>query len=142
MKDFDAWGLAMLFGHISRADHQAQLHILEGKRDEDIPQDFMELFGVQGIVIQALHHAEASDLESTRDRVWENGPFSLAIKGPITFQELRNQLRVLTECIGADLERRSFLYIPPERIGLARELHTKEHRWQKIWDRFPSAKYD
>jgi len=142
MKDFDAWGLAMLFSHISQADQQAQLYILQGKRDDNVSEDFMEAFGVKGIVVQALHHAEASDLQSTRDRVWENGSFTLAVKTAITFQELRHQLEVLQECIQADLEKRHFLYIPPERIRWSEQLRSKEDHWQKIWHQFPSARYD
>jgi hypothetical protein len=69
MKVFDAWGLAMLLTHMNSADRQAQMDVLQGERDNQVPADFMQTFGIEGLAAQALHHAKVAGLPSTYDRV-------------------------------------------------------------------------
>lgn len=145
MKNFDAWGIALLLRRMCEIDRAVQLRMHDGERDEMIPDDFAEAYSVKQLVPIALHHAEEANLESTHNRVCNMGPFSLAMWGPsltITFGELHNHITVLRECIEADLEKRYFLFIPPGKIDLGAELHDGGGRWQFIWKQFKSVEYD
>lgn len=145
MRDFDAWGLAKLLSRMTEADVAAERWVDSGHRDETISDDFIEMYGIRQIVGIALNQAKTAQLSSTFDRVCDMGPFSSAIIGPFvlcTYDEVRTQLKVLRECIEADLEKHHFLFVPPDKMERARQLHVKEGGWATIWERFDSAKYD
>jgi len=139
MRKFDAWGLAKLLQSIDAAEHQAELFCLQERRDEVIPQDFISLF-IDPLILLAVHFAQALRLESTHNRVWENGPFTMAVKcGNLTFQEVRNELKVLRESIQADLEKRHFVFILPDRAALLTGMH---ETFAPIWLEIPDSYSD
>src|SRR5262249_18489413 len=92
-----------------------------------------------GIVIMTQHHAERAALQSTYDRVWHNGPFCTASQIGMTWQEVDNELKVLRECIEADLAKRSFAFLAPERVNLFANL---DEVWGAVADAIPEAKID
>jgi hypothetical protein len=110
---------------------------LETVRDENIPADIASR--VSGLLIQSQYHAQHAHLQSTHDRVWDNGPFNMACKIGMTWQQLLNELTVLRESIEADLEKRMFLFIPAKKAELINEM---TETWGDIWKVLPDAKFD
>jgi hypothetical protein len=110
----------------------------DGGRDEKVEEDIIQS-RVFPTIIQARHHATEAHLQSTHDRVWDNGPFNMASKVGMTWQELQNELTVLRQCIEADLEKRLFVFIPPKRIELRAEV---DKTWEKILTSIPDAQRD
>jgi len=137
MRKFDAWGLAMLLHHIDK-NRNVLGKLCEFNRDEKLSDEDMKLF-ITPIVMLAQHYAEAAKLDSTYDRVWDGGPFCMASKIGMTFQQAENELTVLRQCIEADLEKRSFISVLPPKDGC---LFSLESDWGSIWEAFPSTRYD
>lgn len=137
MRKFDPSGMAMLLHGIDE-NRNILGRMCEFDGDEKLSDEQMRSF-ITPIVMLALHHAEAAKLNSTYDRVWEGGPFCMASKVGMTFQQAENELTVLRQCIEADLEKRSFLSILPPKDGLLIRL---ESDWSQIWKAFPSTKDD
>jgi hypothetical protein len=138
MLTFDAWGIAMLLHHIDETrQHATKMCELDG-RDEKLTDEEIKLH-VDPVILMAHVRAKEAQLQSTLDRVWDNGPFTMASKVGITYQELRNELTVLRQSIEADLEKRTFAFIPPPKDEFLSNL---EADWKPVWTCFPSAKYD
>ena len=137
MRKFDAWGMAMLLHHIDK-NRNVLGKKCEFDRDEKLSDEDTKLF-ITPIVFLAQHHAEAAKLDSSYDRVWDDGPFCMASKMGMSFQQAENELAVLRQCIEADVEKRSFLSILPPKDGF---LFSLESDWSPIWKAFPSTKYD
>jgi hypothetical protein len=138
MRQFDAWGIAMLLHHIQEAKDFVQSVIDTGGRDRELEAQHIELF-IRPVVTMAQHHAERVHLQSTHDRVWDNGPFRIGVAVRITYQECLHELKVLRECIEADLEKRAFVFILPEKAKLVRE---REANWKQVWEVIPKCKDD
>lgn len=138
MQEFDAWGMAMLLRHISRADTLTQKMCDLGGRDQKLSQEDVRLH-VQGNLMHALVYAQKLQLESVYDRVADHGPFTMASKVGLTWQEFHNQLSVLREAIEADLEKRLFVFIPPRDAELTGNI---EKNWGGVWSDIPDSKED
>jgi len=128
----------MLLHHIDDAKVYATKMCDLGGRDDRIPQDEIDLH-VRGIVVMAQHHAQHAHLQSTGDRVWDNGPFNMASKVGITYQQLQNELTVLRQTIEADLEKHLFIFVPPDKAKVLRDLPPN---WKDIWKKFPESTTD
>jgi len=138
MKEFDAWGIAMLLHHVNDLNGYLWKQCDSGHRDVSICKQELDTL-VFPTIFMALHHAEKFHLKSTYDRVWENGPFNLNAKIGITCQQCVNELTVLRQCIEADLEKLSFVQIDPEKQKVVFNLPLS---WQTIWDAIPLCKED
>jgi hypothetical protein len=138
MREFDAWGLAMLLHHIN--DNRAIILQMcaDGNHDERMDDKAADLF-IEGILLAALHHAKNAALTSTHDRVWENGPFQMAYKIGMTYRQAEHELAVLRQCIEADLEKRKFAFIEPQKSELFEGL---EAAWGPVCKIIPSASVD
>jgi hypothetical protein len=133
MRDFDAWGVAILLGHIDRNRALAQkMCDLDGSNERLVGQ---QLEASESIVHLALHHAERASLQSTHDRVWNNGPFAMALAIGITWQQLVNELTVLRQTTEADLEKHKFAFVLPAKADVMAEMLN----WSEIRQSFASA---
>ena len=138
MHDFDAWGLVMLLHHMQELRESATKMTDLGSRDEQVPKDVIDT-RVFPIVIQAQHHAKQAHLQSTHNRVWDNGPFNMASKIGMSWHQLQDELLVLRQSIEADLEQHTFLLVPPKKAEL---LAGKDEVWGPIWKVMQDAKFD
>jgi hypothetical protein len=142
MKRFDAWGLAKLFDHMQSLRELAREAIAVNERN-GAPNDYVPSpvlkDQVLSIIIHALHHANNAHLESTYDRVWENGQFAMLQRLGMTWQQLDNELVMLRQCIENDLEKQTFIFIPKEH---AKYLYEIDKPWKAIWRAIPGAKGD
>ena len=138
MKTFDAWGLAMLLHHMDDLRGFATKMCDLGGRDDTVPKDTIKS-RVFPTLIQARHQAQLAYLQSTHDRVWDNGPFNMASKVGMTWQELQNELTVLRQCIEADLEKRYVAFIEPKRVDLFAEM---DNDWETVLAKIPDTKTD
>jgi hypothetical protein len=139
MRVFDAWGIAMLLHHIDERRAFAQKMCDGGGGDDRLTRGQIDVFATP-IIHLASYHAQRTDLQSTYDRVWDNGPFCMAAKiGQMTNQNLLNELTVLRQAIEADLEKRSFVFILPGKEELVREIGT---HWSHVWEVIPKSKHD
>jgi hypothetical protein len=138
MRKFDAWGIAMLLHHIGEARAFVQHMIDAGDRDREMSRNDVNLW-IEPILAMALYHAQLAQLQSTYDRVWDNGPFQMATAVRLTHQECLNELKVLKECIEADLEKRSFVFIPPDKARFVCEI---ANNWNQVWKIIPESKHD
>jgi hypothetical protein len=138
MRDFDAWSLAMLLRHMEDMRVLTIEMISSRARDEKVLDETAKS-QIFGLLVTAQSIAQRSHLESTHSRVWDNGPFNMASKIGLTWQELQNELKVLRECIEADLEKRTFIFVPPPKDTSLQKLKAE---WGQVWEHFPSAKYD
>jgi hypothetical protein len=109
-----------------------------GSRDEQVPGDVIES-RVLTTLLLVEHHAKLVHLQSTQDRVWDNGPFRMASKVGMTWQQLQTELTVLRQCIEADLEKRLFVFIPPKRTELRAEV---DKTWETVLTSIPDAQRD
>jgi hypothetical protein len=136
MRTFDAWGITILPQHID--DNRAfALKMCElDARDKVLTKE--QLQPIHGIVGLANYHAAHANLRSTMDRVWENGPFGMAVAVAIgmTWDRVLNELTVLRQTIAADLEKHMFAFVLPDKAKL---LHEVSEKWKPIWDSFPDA---
>jgi hypothetical protein len=139
MHNFDAWGLAMLLHHMEDLrDLTTKMCALDG-RDERVPE---EVIGARVLptLMQAQHHAQHAHLQSTNDRVWDGGgPFWMAAKVGLTWQQLQNELVFLRQCIEADLEKRLFVFVEPKKVDLFAEL---DKIWGEVLTTIPDSKTD
>jgi hypothetical protein len=138
MKAFDAWGIAKLLHHIDYLWGYCWKQIDSGQRDVVVTEQEMLTY-VFPVIYMAQHHAGKAHLKSTNDRVWENGPFTLDSKLGLTYQQCANELKVLRECVEADLEKLWFAQIEPDKQRIVFNLPLS---WKKIWDAIPECKWD
>lgn len=126
---------------IDRADQQAHLIMLESfeKSYERVSPEYLQTFSIESILHLAGDTAHKIELHSTLDRVWENGPFTMAVKVGITYQELRYELKVLREAIEADAEKRLFLFVP---TADAQRLQLLKDEWAPVWRAMPESHED
>ena len=91
-------------------------------RDDSLTSEQLE--PIQSIVHLANYHAIYAVLRSTMDRVWENGPFAMAmkIKVGMTWDRVLNELKVLRETVEADLEKHLFAFVVPDKARVLYEL--------------------
>jgi len=108
-------------------------------RDEQVENKYIAN-SVMGILLQAQYHAKKTHLQSTYDRVWEGGgPFYMAAAVSITWQQLQYELKVLRECIEADLEKRLFVFVEPKNVDLFTAI---DDTWKQVLEVIPDAKTD
>lgn len=139
MLRFNAWQIASLLRQMNEAKEHAVRACVQGFGDKPIDENLVKT-DVESIVQLARSVAQAAMLESTLDRVQENhGYFCIEISKRITFQEYLSQLRVLRETIEADLKRRNFVFILPEKARLLDEM---ENKWNLVWTAIPKCKTD
>jgi hypothetical protein len=139
MQEFDAWGLAMFLHHLDNNKIAiSQLSELGGRDDKMEPQA-IDLY-ITPILFMALHHATRAQLPSTYDRVWEGGgPFWMASRVGLTYQQAENELTVLRQCIEADLEKRKFAFIEPRPAQLFAAMG---ETWGDVLSTIPDSKRD
>jgi hypothetical protein len=77
MQYFDAYGLARFLDRVARMDRQAHIYTLQGDRDEPLTHEFLLDFSVEGLITEALSHAQSAHLSSTQDRVGKTDPLPL-----------------------------------------------------------------
>ena len=138
MHFYDVWGLAAALRHINEAEAYAIKICDSSGRDEKVTEKEIQTI-VFPILAIARIHAEKAHLQSTMDRVWDNGPFNMASKIGMTYQELKSELIVLRQAIEADLEKRDFVFIHPDKMKLLFEM---EDDWSRIWEIIHKSKPD
>ena len=139
MRTFDAWGVAMLLKHIDDNRSFARKMCELDARDNVLTKE--QLAPIEGIIHLAHYHATHANLAATMDRVWENGPFAMAVKIQIgmTWDRVVNELTVLRQTVEADLEKHFFVFVQPDKAKVARET---ENAWNQIWQLIPKSKRD
>jgi hypothetical protein len=138
MQTFDAWGVAKLLCHIDEV--KGNIAKLTAIAEDTMEPQAIELY-ISSIVYMALHHATVAKLQSTYDRVWEGGgPFWMAMKtGQLTYGQAEHELVFLRQCIEADLEKRLFAFIDPQRAHL---FGAMDNNWGAIITQVPDSKAD
>ena len=108
-------------------------------RDRKLSPEEVEVW-ISGNILMAQSIAGQIHLHSTWDRVWEGaGPFWVASRVGLTWQEAYSELRVLRQAIESDLERSTFAFIPRHNAEL---LDRMEQDWQAVWVALPNTKTD
>jgi hypothetical protein len=140
MRTFNAWAVAMLLFHINeRRDLVRKMNEM-GHNSGKIGKADLEAF-FQSVLIHAELHARDYGLQSTLDRVWDNGPFRMAVKTEsITWVQMGEELRVLRECIEADLSKHTFAFVHPAKASILESLSVSP--WDEIRKEFPKAEAD
>ena len=96
----------------------------DGIRDEKLDPESISAW-INGNINAAQVIALDIHLDSTHKRMWDGGgPFWMKAQVGITWQEANSELRVLRECIEADLEDKWFAFILPEK---ANRLESAKH---------------
>jgi hypothetical protein len=138
MRDFDAWGIAMLLHHIHENRDQLSISCAQGLRDTPMPEKEVELY-LSPILSMAKSHADEVDLQSVLDRVWDNGAFTMLAHSGITYQQACNELIFLKQCVEADLQKCTFTYISADRVKFVKE---QKESWIPIGLIFKDSKTD
>lgn len=140
MRKFNVWNLAMLLHHIDHAIEVIKPMASDpGLRDEKLTQENVDAW-LSGNIGLAESLAKEIHLQSTYDRVWAGaGPFYMAARVGLTWQEAHNELRVLRQAIEADLEKSTFAFIPRRNAEL---LERMAHDWQAVWTALADTKTD
>jgi hypothetical protein len=141
MKEFDAFQLARLLDFIARADSAAHLHILKSADGiyERVSEEFKKTYSINPIIVLSKTMAEELRLESTLNRVCDNGPFTMRVHVGLTWPELRSELQVLQQSIEADLEKRWFFFVPADDV---KRLQDSAKLWTAIFAEIPDCKPD
>jgi hypothetical protein len=140
MRKFNVWSLAMLLHHINRTRESLRKYAedKEGCDDSMGQENSNEL--LEGTLMTAQTIAMEINLQSAYDRVWRGGgPFWLKAKTNITWREAYDELRVLRECIEADLETKWFAFLLPDKVKFMTE-STKD--WKLVIQAIPDAEQD
>jgi len=137
MKTFDAWGVAMLLHHINE-NREVMRTGCQFNRDEQVPAETIRLC-VTPTIMHAKIHAQEFHLTSTLDRVWDGGPFCMASKVGLTFQQAEHEFTVLRQCIEADLEKRLFAFIDPKKVDLFQDMKST---WAPVLVSIQESQYD
>jgi hypothetical protein len=112
---------------------------MNGHRDVPVPEASIAS-AVAPVIVLTRDHAARMELHSTLDRVADqNGYFVAALSKGITFQDLVHQLTVLRESIEADLAKRFFVFIQPEKAKIFEEMPAQ---WAQVWGKLPACKMD
>ena len=139
MRKFDASELANLLHMLHEARDYAQNMCVNGYRDVQVP-DAAIASAIEPMVAMARAHASKMELHSTLDRVADSsGYFVTTLSKGITFQNLGHELTVLRQSIDADLGKRYFVFIRPEKAKILEEMPTQ---WRQIWRKLPNCKID
>lgn len=139
MRMVEISSLTKLLHKLNEAMMYARKRCEMGDRDIQVPQTGLRTL-VTPVVSLARDHAERIELQSTLDRVANRtGHFSRVLSQPINFQELLHQLHVLREAIESDLEKRHFVFIPPEKAGILGKMPAQ---WNAVWKKLPNCKLD
>jgi len=140
MSKFCVWHLVKLLQHIH--EHREAIQKLAtdpDHRDERMPEEIAE-HHLSGIMRTAHEISQEIRLQSTNDLVWEGGgTFWMKYKVGITWQEAYYELDVLRRAIEADLQWKTFAFVPPQNAEL---LDQMAHHWNDIWKVIPDAKPD
>lgn len=140
MQLFDSWRLTKMLHLIECARRDGiKYEIDSGKRDEDVPQEFLDAW-ITNIIADARELATKAELECTQGRVGDNGALTLNLTA-ITFQELDNELKVLRESVQTDLGKK-YVYV----IEHKKEEYITRGFMLDMWGRagfhFPSIRND
>lgn len=140
MRKFEVYSLAMLLHHISHARHVIRPMV----EDKDLSDQGMDQKDVDAWISGSIIHAQIIStqigLDATHKRVWDGGgPFWMKSKTGITWREAYDELRVLAECVEADLEDKCFVFVLPEKALL---LRNAKEEWGAIIQSIPDAKED
>lgn len=142
MKEFDAYGLALLLHHIDdrKAFALKQVELSDGITDLQLTPDEIAQF-VTPIIHGAQHHSSVAHLQSTSDRVWEGlGPFYMAAAVGMTYSQLVMELTVLRQAIESDLMKRFFIFADPKNVELF--FSAEKGDWKDVFKAFPEIKTD
>jgi len=140
MRKFDVWTLVMLLHHINEG-REALRGLAEDKESSDVIMEakFVETF-LSGSLMSAEMLSQKLGLDATYKRVWNGGgPFWMMAQVGITYRQAYDELRVLKECIEADLENKWFAFIIPSKAQL---LENAKHDWKAIIDAIPDSQDD
>jgi hypothetical protein len=140
MRKFEVWQLAMLLHHI---DHSIEVTKPMAEdtelRDEKLDVENVSAW-IEGNILLAQIISKEIGLDSTHKRVWEGGgPFWMKSRVGITWQEACSELRVLRQCVEADLEDKWFAFVLPEKAAL---LVTAKKDWARVLKAIPNTTDD
>ncbi|HLM79136.1 MAG TPA: hypothetical protein VK302_00750 [Terriglobales bacterium] len=139
MRNFNAWELAMLLRRISSLHRHAQTQCDTGNRDELVPRAEVIDEVLTPILQEAERLSKLIELDSTWKRVWHGGgPFFFAVAMNLTFQQLMHELEVLRQAIEADLEDRTFVFVPQDDAKML----DMEDAWSSVWAVMPESQQD
>jgi hypothetical protein len=142
MKEFDAYGLAMLLHHIDEKKAMASkmVEISEGVTEQGMMADEIDQF-VLPILHAAQHHAIVAHLDSAHSRVWHGGGafYMQAIPG-FTYRQFLVELTVLRQSIEDDLMKRFFVFVEPKKHELLVSVSGED--WADVFKVLPECKPD
>jgi hypothetical protein len=139
MAIFDAWGLALLWHHMDDLRKYAISMCDLGIRDQQVGDDVVKE-RIAPLFVHAQICAKGAYLQSTYDRVQDQGAFNMLSKVGITWEQLKSELKVLRECIESDLQKHMFLVIPPKMHDLIQQM---PQVWgETIWKVMPETQFD
>jgi len=140
MRKFNVWSLAMLLHHINSTRESLRKYAEDKEGcDDPIGQEYADEM-LEGTLTTAQTIAAAISLQSTYDRVWSGGgPFWMRAKTSITWREAYDELRVLRECIEADLETKWFAFLLPDKVKFMTE---STNDWKIVIQAIPDAEND
>jgi hypothetical protein len=140
MRECNIYSLVMLLHHIDNALSGVKMYASEDNtRTEQLSPKEVEFY-ITGNILHAQIVSRELLLQSTHDRVWDGGgPFWMASKVGINWQQAENELKVLRQSIEADCEKRMFVFVMPENVQAIRQMGSD---WSRIWDAIPGAKPD
>jgi hypothetical protein len=138
MNHFDAWGIARLLYFIDDKKTFAARMCDGGLRDDELDAETIKSL-VEPTLMMAAAMSQRYQFQATYDRVWAGGgPFYMAIKVRITWQELLNELTVLRQAVESDLEKHTFAFVPPEKAKVLNRIE----EWKPIGEAVPESQTD
>jgi hypothetical protein len=85
--------------------------------------------------------AQHCGFSSTYDRVWDNGsPFRMELLSGLTHQSAFNELKVLRQCIEADISKHLLVDAKPQKARELKDLNSE--KWTEIFTQFSSVECD
>ncbi|MGC2247345.1 MAG: hypothetical protein WA609_12140 [Terriglobales bacterium] len=139
MRSFKLQELAVLLHRIEIMHRYAQHQCDTGHRDELMPEEKLEQYIRKQILGKAKEYAELIQLDSTKKRVNDAGPFHIVASLGVTHQNLAHELEVLRESIEADLGDHQFYFLATPDVKTAGEMSAS---WKNFSEVVPGAEWE
>lgn len=144
MRNFEAWRFADLVQYLAQYRWIAYYRKTAGAIDAQVAHE------IHYYVTEYLKHCQELKLSASVNIIKKRlDPKLRGAYGPITWDELGNELGILWDALGPEMSMRRFAYVAESKAIQVDEMLERErgeeklaNPWADVWNRFPSAKED
>ena len=145
MQEFNASGLCEVVRELCKWECISSGHIQANSGQALLSKSLLD-GQIKELIKACRSSCQAIELTGPLDRLQSTELIDrLFMYGNADWRTLESEVRNLRESIQIDLERRKFLFVPPDDAKVLRRIakgYNEHDSWQPIWDKIPNAKED